>query len=131
MNNIDKQIEQRVAGFVNELTALVRQAALEAVSSALGGKSTRAVQGPAPTAKKAERPAARSGKRGRRSADQIAAIVGTVLGYIKSHPDSRSEAIRKALKLPRPVMRDALDRLGTGKKIKMKGVKRAATYTAA
>ena len=54
-----------------------------------------------------------------------------MLDYIKVHLNARSEHLRAALKLPRPVMLDTLARLRDAKKIKMKGMKRAATYTVA
>jgi hypothetical protein len=69
--------------------------------------------------------------RGKRTPEQIAATLATVLGYIKAHPNTRSEHVRAALKLPKPVMLDTLDRLRAAKKIKMKGMKRAAMYTVA
>jgi len=126
-------IEQRVSTFVSELAALVRQAAVDAVADVLGS----AKRGPgrpkaagAPTAAKPSRAAAPA-TRGRRTPEQIAASVASVLGYIKAHPNARSEKIRAELKLPKPVMLDTLDRLRAAKKIKMKGVKRAATYSAA
>ncbi|MEI8256369.1 MAG: hypothetical protein WCJ30_11915 [Deltaproteobacteria bacterium] len=150
MSDINNQIEQRIQIFVTELSGLVRQAALDAVQTALGGKARleapATTRGPGRPKKSAGRPAkpaaaapkapkapkaAKGGTRGRRTPEQIEATIASVLGYIKAHPNTRSEAIRAALKLARPAMRDALDRLSDGKKIKMKGVKRAASYTAA
>ncbi len=151
MSDINEQIEKRIQAFVTELSGLVRAAAMSAVSDALGGggssvsharpsapraKARRAAPTPAaaaPAAKAAAKaPAkAKASKGGRRTPEQIAASVASVLGYIKANPNTKSEAIRKALKLPRSLMRDALDRLGEAKKIKMKGVKRAASYSAA
>ena len=131
--SIEKEIESRVSAFVSELTVLVRQAAVDAVADVLGsakrgpGRPKGAVSAPAAKAPSAK-PAA---KGGRRTPEQIAATLETVHGYIKSHANVRSEHIRAALKLPRPVMLDALDRLRAAKKIKMKGMKRAATYTVA
>ena len=129
--SINKEIEHRVSAFVSELTVLVRQAAVDAVADVLGGTATRgpgrpkgSVSAKAPSAK----PAAKGGKR---TPEQIAATLETVVAYIKSHPNTRSEAIRAALKLPKPVAHDTLTRLRDAKKIKMRGVKRAATYTVA
>ncbi len=141
MTDTNKQIEQCIQTFVTEISSLVRVAAVDAVQSALGGKATpvAARRGPGRprksaqpvVAKPAKAPKAKGGTRGRRTAAQIASIVGDVLGYIKAHPGMRSEKIRAAMKIGRPALRDALNRLGEAKKIKMKGVKRAATYTAA
>jgi len=133
MSDINKEIEQRVSAFVSELIALVRQAAVDAVADVLGsakrgpGRPKGAVSAPA-----AKAPSAKpAGTRGKRTPEQIAATLETVVAYIKSHPNARSEAIRSALKLPKPVAHDTLTRLRDAKKIRMKGVKRAATYTVA
>ncbi len=138
MSNIDQQINQRIQLFVTELSGLVRAAAMDAVQAALGGKAVAVRRGPGRpkkseqtvVAKPAKAQKDEGGTRGRRSATQIAALVGEVLAYIKAHPGMRSEKIRAAMKIGRPALRDALNRLGEGKKIKMKGVKRAASYTA-
>jgi len=132
MNDINKEIEKRVSTFVTDLTALVRQAAVDAVADVLGSSSGR-VGRPrvAVVAVSAAKPskAAASSDGGRRSPEQIATALASVLAYIKAHPNTRSEAVRKALNLSKPVAHDSLGRLRASKKIKMKGVKRAATYT--
>ncbi len=141
MSDINQQIEQRIQTFVTVLSGLVRAAAMDAVQAALGGNAHPAApaakRGPgrpkknaAPAAKSGRAPKAKGGTRGRRTPAQIEAIVDDVLSYIKAHPGMRSEKIRAGMKIDRPALRDALDRLGDAKKIKMKGVKRAATYTA-
>ncbi len=137
MSDIDQQINQRIQTFVTELSSLVRAAAMDAVQAALGGKAAPVATRRGPGRPKKDAPAAapapkaKAGSRVRRTPEQIEAIVASLLAYIKAHPGKRSEVIRKGLKLARPAMRDALDRLGDAKKIKMKGVKRAASYTAA
>lgn len=129
VNDTNKQIEKRVASFVTELTNLLNQAALDAVADVLGSAKAGTKRVPNGGGRRQSQKATPSG-RVRRSADQIAAIVSTIHSYIKSHPNTRSETLRLALKLPRPVVRDALDRLGAAKKIRMKGAKRGARYSA-
>ena len=130
MNDINKQIEHRVTSFVSDLTALVRQAAVEAVADVLGSHKGRNGRSNGTGASNGARSAADSNG-GRRSPEQIASVIASVLAYIKAHPNTRSEAIRNDLNLSKPVAHDSLGRLRGAKKIKMKGVKRAATYTAA
>lgn len=133
MSDVNKEIEHRVSTFVSDLTALVRLAAINAVADALGSaksgprRPTSAASAPAAKPARAAAPATRV----RRNPEQINESLANVLGYIKAHPNCRSEAIRAALKLPRPVMHDTLTRLRAAKKIKMKGEKRAAKYTIA
>ena len=62
---------------------------------------------------------------------EIEKSIAAVFAYVKSHKNVGSEKIRKDLKQDRPVVQDALGRLIDAKKVKMKGVKRAATYTMA
>ncbi len=125
MSNLTAAIETRINLFVTELRALVNQAALESVGSAFasGAKKNAAPAAPRP---------ARSAKRGRkyRTPAEIERSVSTVLAYLKSHAHTGSEKIRHDLKLDRPVVQDALGRLIDAKKVKMKGVKRGATYSA-
>jgi hypothetical protein len=83
---------------------------------------------PAP-AKKSAAPKATSD--GKRSPAQIKATVDAVLAFVKSHPGVRSEVVREKMKLERPIVQDALNRLRADKKVTMKGEKRAAMYTAA
>ena len=47
MQNIDHEIRAKTDAFVSTLTALIRRAALESVSAALGGAATVAAQAPA------------------------------------------------------------------------------------
>jgi len=130
MYDIDNEIEHRVSAFVSELTALVRQAAVDAVADVLGSAKPRAARTGAATVPSAK-PGRAAAIRGKRTPEQIAATLDSVLGYIKSHANARSEKIRDALKLPKPVMLDSLARLRDAKKIRMRGVKRAATYSVA
>ncbi|MEI8255436.1 MAG: hypothetical protein WCJ30_07145 [Deltaproteobacteria bacterium] len=129
MSTITAQIETRINAFVTELRALVNQSAVESVGAAFGAASSKKTATPAaPRAVIAERPSKKG--RIRRSPEDIARSVATVLAYLKSHANTGSESLRKDLKLARPVVQDALGRLIDAKKAKMKGVKRGATYTA-
>lgn len=131
MSTFSTQIEQRINSFVSELRDLVNQTALDAVNTALESIAPKTSLAPA-----ASRPAktvkpARKGGRVRRSPADIERSVATVLAHIKAHANIGSEMIRKELKLNRPVVQDAIGRLMAAKKIKMKGLKRAATYAVA
>ena len=133
MSDIDAAIQAKIQSFVSELSALVKQAAVEAVVRALGqggAPARRTGRRPESRSAAASAPAAKKSGGKRRSPKAIAATVATVQSYIKAHPGERSENIRAALGLPRPQMSDALTRLVDGKKIKRKGEKRAARYTA-
>jgi hypothetical protein len=67
----------------------------------------------------------------RRSSDQIVRDNQKLLAFVKDHPGLRSEDIGKALKLAKPNLAAGLQRLREEGRLRMKGVKRAATYSAA
>ena len=67
----------------------------------------------------------------RRSPEEIAAENNKLLAFIRSNPGLRSEDILKALGLPKPNVASGLQRLRDEGKVRMVGVKRAATYTVA
>ena len=142
-NPLKDQIQSLVDTFVLNLETLVRKAALEAISDALGGSSSsvtarsestaiaapRATRG-RPRKVSAEPKAATGGKRRRRSADQLGAVADRIHAYVSQNPGKRAEEIKAALKIagsdwPRPVQL-----LLSQNRLSVKGAKRATTYTA-
>lgn len=90
----------------------------------------RAAEEPkAPKAQKATRASKANG--GRRSSEQVERDDAALLDYIRTHPNERSEDIMKRLGLAKPNLASGLHRLRDSGAIKMKGLKRGATYTAA
>ncbi len=70
------------------------------------------------------------GKNGRRSPAEIEATANKILSYVKSHPGSTGEAIKKALGLDKPAWLVPIKTLVESKALVMKGERRAATCTA-
>lgn len=147
------QIDQLISKFVAQLETVVRSAAMNAVQASLGafgggagqspaakvakrrGRPPKAAiaapSAPAAPAKPAKGPAPKkAGKMGRRSPSEIEATTHKILAYIKANPDSRSEAIKKALGIGKPEWLLPIQRLIESKQVSMKGHKRAATYSA-
>lgn len=143
-NALKSQLESLVDNFVRDLETLVRKSALEAISDALGGAvggGTLGLSASAPQKAKRGRPARAaaaaapkqpkaSGKRIRRSLDQIGAVADRIHSYVAQHPGKRAEEIKSALKIsskdwPRPVQM-----LLSNGRLSVKGAKRATTYTA-
>ncbi len=83
MNDVDNQIRDRVESFVAELTDLVRQAALESVSEALGGQAA-----PGVARRRGGRPPRPRMRRrgGKRSPEEIEATTHRVLEYVRQNP---------------------------------------------
>ena len=83
----------------------------------------------APPVVKAARAKA-SKKGGRRSSEQVTADNDKLLAFIKANPGRRSEDIQKGAGMAKPNVASGLQALREAGKVKMKGIKRAATYTA-
>ena len=134
MSSIEKQIRNSIESFVAELNGLVRQAAVEAVSHALGGNAApagRAAGRDAKTAPAAARARPRKSRRGRRvkrSPRVLAKLQGQLLEEITLNPGQRIEAIGKTLGVPTKDLNLPIKRLLVLKRIKKKGEKRATEY---
>ncbi len=125
-SQIQQEINQRIEGFVSEITELARKAAYETLSSALAhgmsdqigsrhaGSSTSSVL--------------RYRKGGKRSANEIAATADSLLQYIREQPGQRMEIIAKAMDVSTKELTLPIKKLLQAKKIRVEGQKRATTY---
>ena len=130
MPDLETEIRSRVESFVEELTVLVRQSAVDAAVNALrgsGGSVVKAGRG----GLKASGSKVGKGKGNRRSPGQIKRTLSKVLAHVKAHEGARAEDVRKALKLTPTQTGDALTRLLKAKSIKSKGERRATVYSKA
>lgn len=129
-NDINKQIEDRIRAFADELNDLVRQAALDAVSQALGvagaRRPTRAAA-PAPRATKA-RGRAGAGRRGRRSPQQMAGTMTEIRDFVTANPGARMEHMTRSLGQPAARLRSLVNKLLGQGAIRKTGEKRATQY---
>jgi hypothetical protein len=156
MSNAENNIKNRVDAFVNDLSDLIRQSALEAVAEALkkGGEVTAAApvaRRPGRPAKVVEAPPAAkpAGKPGRpakaassassaaaakrragekRSPVLLAQVTEQVGNHIKSNPGQGVEQIAKALSTTTKELTLPIRKLLGDKKITSKGQKRATRY---
>ncbi len=155
MNNAEHTIKLRVDAFVNDLSDLIRQSALEAVSDALKkggvapaapvarrpGRPAKVVEAPvaAKPAAKVGRPAkaassassAAAAKRRageKRSPVLLAQVTDQVGNHIKSNPGQGVEQIAKALSTTTKELTLPIRKLLGDKKITSKGQKRATRY---
>jgi hypothetical protein len=125
--NFDHQIRKTIEAFVQELSGLVRAAAVQSVTEAFGG-------GGAPAVRAAAAPrAVRSGGRGRpkgqkRAPEDLAELVSELLAAIKAAPGQRMEQIAKGLKSSTQELALPAKKLIADKKVKTKGERRATKY---
>lgn len=125
---IEREIHARVEAFVAELTVLIRRAALESVTQALG---TGAPQRAAPVAPRPKRTrAAASSSGGRRSPKQLASTRDALSAHVAANPGQRMEEIKKALGLTTAQLRRPMTQLLAAGAIRREGEKRASRYFA-
>ena len=141
--HLDTEIQSRISAFLDELSQLVRKAALDSVHEVLGDTKRRrgpgrpkgsARRGPGrpPKAARPNRPnrPARAAKRIRRSAADLEKIAVRVLAHVKSNAGHRLEQIGKALKVETAVLKRPIANLLAGRKLRTKGQKRGTMYFA-
>ncbi len=151
MSNVEQELQSRVNAFVAELSGLVRRAALEAVSAALGGGGASAPKKAgapkkAPAAKKAApgkkaapvatKPAAApkaaaASKRkpgAKRAPEEIQQTTDKLLARISQNPGERIEEIAKALGTTTKDLTLPVKKLLSDKKIRSQGTRRATKY---
>ena len=131
--SLRSQLAELIDSFTNSVLEAIRGASLDELL-AEGNKPSRAAPRSEPAAARAPRAAraaASAGRLPRRSAEDIAEILDSVVTLVKKHGDGlRAEQIRaelgmQAKELPR-VLKEGL----ASKKLRSKGQKRATTYYA-
>lgn len=156
MIDVQKQIRDRIDGFVSELGDLVRQATLETVSAALGGNgvavaapalapakpvkaAAKAAPAPAAAPKAAVKPAAAkpvvapkvvaAGKPGaKRPPEEINKLVDALFSHIQSNPGQGVEQIAKSINEETKDLTLPLKKLLSSNMIRTEGQKRATKY---
>ena len=122
---MNPDIRTLVENFTNDISNLMRRAALEEVHA----KLTLAIG----DVSAPKRRAARTGKRGRPgkfTPEQLENHGASILALLKKSPGARSEQLSAAMKMDAKTLRIPLKALIAAKKIKVKGQKRGTTYFA-
>jgi hypothetical protein len=126
MKDVDVVIDKRIKAFVDELQALVRAAAVEAVGRALGVK--QAAVATRRQAVVATRRKAAPKKGGKRTPEQLAATVTRVQQHVQANPGQTVEQIGKTLGLATKALALPLRKLLAGGEVRKTGVKRRTRY---
>lgn len=118
--NTDAAIRARVDAFVEDLTGLIREAALEAVQEALvrDGSLPRA----AATRVAGPKRRKKAGRRSRRAVD-----TATVLEAIRAHQGERTEVIAKSMGTDSKALKPAIDELVADGRVSRRGKARGTT----
>ncbi len=129
---MESAIKDRVEEFVVDLTKLIREEALEAVQSALEGETpgVRKTRGRKRKARKTRgRPATKkSGKRVRRTAEQVEALSKSILTHIKKNPGQRLGEIAGSLGVESQDARRPAFALVDGRKLVTTGQRGGTRY---
>lgn len=122
--NLDSEIRSTIDVFVEDVTKLVKQAALESVRDALsdGAGPARRGRKPGPG-----RPRGRKA-RGRSSVD-YEAVSSAVLDHVRGHPDQRLEEIATGMGKPTSDLKVAVRKMVLAKQLRKRGEKRGARYS--
>jgi hypothetical protein len=130
MQDIDRQIEARVRGFIAELSSLVRQAALAAVESAL----TKHAEARRPANLKALGGAVpgRGGTKRKpgekRTKKELARLTERLSSYVQANKGQGIEAIARGLGVETRELTLPVKKLLASNRIKSQGHKRATRY---
>ncbi len=125
-SSVESEIHSRLESFVQDLTSLIRESAMELVSEALGDRGSSRRGGARRAAGAA--PSTRPTKGAKRDPKVLAALTEKLGAFIKKTPGQRIEQIGKALGTPTKELALPVKKLISAKKISTKGQKRATTY---
>ncbi len=136
--DINAEIQTRIESFADELSDLIREAALQAVQEALTGDQPApraAGRKKAPASKKsaARGPAKRStrtasGRRVRRTEEEIAELGKVVLAHVKANDGHRLEEIGSSLGIETANLKRPIANLLEAKALKTTGARRGTKY---
>ena len=136
MANISDTIRAALDAFVNDLSSLIQEAALESVEQALadastipgrGGRGGRGARAAVPSFVSLSQ----SRKKGaKRTPEELEQLIKKLHGYIAKNPGQRIEQIAQGLDISTKELNLPAKKLISEKKLATKGQKRATTYFA-
>jgi hypothetical protein len=147
MSTLHSQLDSLARSFAEQIIEVIRGSSLQELSVGGGATAERARSADRPTAfassgaarravsnatpAPAPKAARANGRLPRRSAEEIQAMLGKVIGLVKKHKDGlRAEEIRTNLGMLSKEMPRILKEGVSTKKLSTKGQKRATTYFA-
>ena len=130
-NSVNDRIRSRVEAFAEELSALIRDSAMETVREALGGAAPRrGARGGRAAASTAPVRGGRREKGQKRDPGEIERLTGRLLDYIKGNAGQRIEQIAAGMGTVTKELNLPVKKLIAQKSLKTKGQKRATQYFA-
>src|SRR5258706_2185699 len=135
MANINDTIRAALDSFVEDISNLIQQAALESVEQALAGASVipgrRGGRGAGRAVAASFVALGRGRKKGaKRTAEELEQLIKKLHSYIAKNPGQRIEQIAQGLDITTKELNLPAKKLISEKKLSTKGQKRATTYFA-
>ena len=134
MANISDTIRAALDSFVDDISNLIQQAALESVEQALASASTipgrRGARGGRAAAAPSFAALASRKKGAKRTPEELEQLIKKLHGYIAKNPGQRIEQIAASLDISTKELNLPAKKLISEKKLSTKGQKRATTYFA-
>ena len=130
MSDFQKDMNQAVQSFVEQIAELARRAALDTLESAFGGPGraggARAVAVASAGAAQVGRP--RGGRGAKRTSEDLEALSTKFASFVKANPGLRIEQINKELGTTTKDLALPIRKLIAGGQVKVKGQKRSTMY---
>lgn len=134
MANINDTIRAALDSFVDDITSLIQQAALQSVEDALASASAipgkRGRGGARVSAAPFVSLSASRKKGAKRTPEELEQLIKKLHGYIAKNPGQRIEQIAQGLDISTKELNLPAKKLISDKKLNTKGQKRATTYFA-
>jgi hypothetical protein len=129
---LDSQIQDHIQSFVEELTLLIKRAAVQSVAEALNeGGGRRGPGRPRGAARSSGAPAGASRRKGaKRDPQELEALTEKLNGYVKAHGGQRIEQIAQGMGTSTKELALPAKKLLATKKIRTTGTRRATKYFA-
>lgn len=126
--NAEQRIQQTIEIFVQDLRSLLSQAARERLISVLGGEKAPAARSSGQSSTRTTQRPPKSGRRVRRSAEQLGEVQERVLTVLAKTPGLTSEQLQEAVGMEKHELQRPLQLLRDEHKIRTTGQKRAMRY---
>jgi hypothetical protein len=128
-NSVSDQIQARVEAFVEELSELIRQSALDTVSKVLRGDDSDGRRGRRGAGARSVETRGRGRAKGaKRSQDELERLTGRLLAHVKANAGQRIEQIAKGMGVSTRELNLPAKKLIANKSIRTKGQQRATQY---
>src|SRR5687767_4718837 len=127
---LDSQIQDHIQSFVEELTQLIKRAAVQSVAEALNEGGSRRGPGRPRAAAAARTAVAGPGRRkgAKRDPKELEGLTEKLLSYVKSHEGQRIEQIAGGMGISTKELALPAKKLIATKKIRTTGTRRATKY---